>query len=128
MTSYSKKTILATTLTALKTKLSSIVDNSRKISILAAAINLNVSRPHYGLARHHNMINCLQGLGGKKSYINIRILTELNQTWSNCLFYHLNGNGVHGIRFMTDKKKDMWMEKRRKCDTYRLIDYGEDGL
>jgi len=46
------------------------------------------------LARHHDMINSLKCLIGKKSYINIGILTELNQTRSDRLFHNLKENYV----------------------------------
>lgn len=51
------------------------------------------------LARHHDMINSLKCLIGKKSYINIRILGELNQTWTDCAFNNLNENDVQRIRY-----------------------------
>jgi len=65
------------------------------------------------LARHHDMINSLKCLIGKKSHINIGILTELNQTRSDRVFHNLNENYVHRIRRNT--KREQNTEYRQKA-------------
>jgi len=57
------------------------------------------------LARHHDMINSLKCLIRKKSYINIGILTELNQTRSDRLLHNLNENFVHRIKQKTKREQ-----------------------
>ena len=70
------------------------------------------------------MIHCVKCLIGKKSYINIRILAELNQTWTNRLLHNLNGNEIHRIRLKNkneENKERGYKENRKEVITFSVF-------